>query len=184
MLIAGLLLSLLSLNLKDMSKINEIWKPVIGFEALYEVSNLGNIKSLRAGKVLKRIINNHGYCRVGLYSKNKYSQFQVHRLVAIHFIPNPENKPCINHKDSNKLNNHYSNLEWVTIAENIHHNMRVNRHPHGETCGAAILTEKQVLSIREEYSTGRIGTRLLAKKLGISRGCLMGVIKRRNWKHV
>ena len=91
----------------------EIWKDVKGYEGLYQVSNLGNVKSFKEsaklGKpkelILKPHLINSGYYVVTLYSKKNKRKFQVHRLVAETFIPNKEGLPCVNHKDENKLNN-------------------------------------------------------------------------------
>lgn len=104
----------------------EIWKDIEEFEGLYQVSNFGRVKSFRQssrfGKpkefILKPTLINSGYHVVTLYSKNKRKKIQVHRLVAITFIPNPENFPCVNHKDENKLNNNLENLEWCSYSYN------------------------------------------------------------------
>lgn len=105
----------------------EIWKDIPEYEGLYQVSNLGRIKSLPR-KNNKRIINKeiikvftklpNGYLKVGLSKNGKTKYYFVHRLVAEVFIPNLENKPCVNHKDCNRKNNDVSNLEWVTHKEN------------------------------------------------------------------
>jgi len=98
----------------------EIWKPIIGYENYYEISNFGNVKSyyFRNPRLLKpeKI---RGYLRVSLYNIVKTKRMFIHRLVAIHFIPNPKNKPEVNHKDENPLNNYIDNLEWFTSRENI-----------------------------------------------------------------
>ena len=104
----------------------EIWKDVIGYEGKYKVSDLGNVKSLnyhktKKEKIMKNIKDNDGYFIINLLSKNH----KLHRLVAIAFIPNPENKPQINHIDGNRQNNHVSNLEWCTSKENITHSFKV-----------------------------------------------------------
>ncbi len=104
----------------------EIWKDVQGYEGLYQVSNLGKVKSFRGsckfGKpkelLLKPTLINSGYGVVTLYSNEKRKKFQIHRLVATAFIPNPMNLPCVNHKDENKLNNSVENLEWCTYEYN------------------------------------------------------------------
>lgn len=101
-------------------------KDIVGYEGLYEVSDSGEIFSLnyrRTGvrKILKCTVNTAGYWSI-LLSKNRVvSTFRVHRLVAIAFIPNPENKREVNHKDANKLNNSVENLEWCTPLENSNH---------------------------------------------------------------
>lgn len=98
----------------------EIWKPVVGYEGLYEVSNWGRVKSLKFGKelILKPCTNNCGYLHVVLSKNNKQKNFYVHRLVAQAFLPNPHNYPCVNHKDENPLNNNVENLEWCTYEYN------------------------------------------------------------------
>ena len=97
----------------------EEWREVVGYEGLYQVSNLGQVRN-KKGKILKQQIRK-GYCDVGLY-KNGIKQpkiFKVHRLVAETFIPNPNNFPVINHKDENKQNNKQDNLEWCTQQYNL-----------------------------------------------------------------
>lgn len=99
----------------------EMWKDVQGFEGLYEVSNLGNVrkKGSQKNKVIE--VNKRGYARVQLWKANKGKKYSVHRLVAMAFIPNTHNKPQVNHIDENKQNNKVTNLEWVTQTENHNH---------------------------------------------------------------
>jgi hypothetical protein len=97
---------------------NEIWKQLDGYEN-YEVSSFGNVKNIKTGRILKSS-KKGDYCLVGL-SKKTTKTFFVHQLVAKTFIPNPENKPQVNHKDKNGLNNNIINLEWVTNKENSIH---------------------------------------------------------------
>lgn len=112
----------------------EMWKDIEGYEGFYQVSNLGNVRSLdryvknrmsnkniKRGKILKSCINKHGYLAVHLIKETKGQTKTVHRLVANAFIPNPENKPEVNHIDGNKQNNILENLEWVTSSENTLH---------------------------------------------------------------
>ena len=103
----------------------EIWKDVIGYEGLYQVSNMGRVKSLRKGKrfnkIMKQTPNYKGYLEISFCVKGKDKKFKVHRLVAMAFIPNIDNKPLVNHKNGNKQDNIFSNLEWVTHGENLKH---------------------------------------------------------------
>ena len=99
----------------------EIWVDIKGYEGLYQASNLGNIKSLLTSKILKATINSSGYFKVELHKKGKTKVLYVHRLIASAFIPNPENKPQVNHKNGDKLCNSIDNLEWVTRSENQKH---------------------------------------------------------------
>lgn len=111
---------------------NEIWVDVVGFEGHYLVSNLGNIKSNKSyrkntqGRLIKQTIRSNScqYKYVKLYLNNKQYCDAVHRIVARAFIPNPLNKPQVNHIDGNKHNNHSNNLEWVTVSENHKHAFR------------------------------------------------------------
>lgn len=115
-----------------MCKEREIWRDVVGFEGLYKVSNLGNVKSLnykRTGKekVLKPIKNTGGYLQIWLIKDGRRYTKSVHRLVAEAFIPNPDNLPCVNHKDENKTNNKEFNLEFCTYEYNINYGNRNER---------------------------------------------------------
>ena len=107
----------------------EIYKDVKGFEGYYQVSNLGNVKSLGAynNRKEKLLAQENAkskktyYKRVKLRKKGDTTRYLVHRLVALHFLANPENKPQVNHTDNNTSNNCVSNLEWCTGAENMKH---------------------------------------------------------------
>lgn len=104
----------------------EIWRPVVNYEGLYEVSSLGRVRSLgfdiyHPSKFLKMRANNKKYFYVDLHKNKTAVRFLVHRLVAIAFIPNPDNLPCVNHKDCNPQNNCVENLEWVTHQQNMNY---------------------------------------------------------------
>ena len=111
----------------------EIWKDIKGYEGIYQVSNMGRVKSLDRldnkgrrthGRLLKVKHDGGGYCQVALSKNGSQKYCKIHRLVALHFIPNIENKPQINHKDENKENNAVDNLEWATSKENANYGTR------------------------------------------------------------
>ena len=103
----------------------EVWKDIPEYEGLYQVSNLGRVKSLKREKFLKPNVDAYGYLCVDLYKNKNHNFKRIHRHVAEAFIPNLENKPQINHIDGNKQNNNVNNLEWVTPCENIKHKFDV-----------------------------------------------------------
>lgn len=115
---------------------NEEWKDIKNYEGLYQVSNLGNVRSLDRkikqknkngefqyvtykGKILKIQKQKNGYLTIDLHKRNKFKRKLIHKLVAEMFIPNPNNYKCVNHKDSNIQNNRMDNLEWCTQSYNI-----------------------------------------------------------------
>lgn len=101
-----------------------IRRAVKGFEGVYEVTSNGLVISIRKHMLLKPKIDRYGYPVVTLFCRNRPRYVPIHRLVAEAFIPNPENKPAVNHIDENKLNNSVGNLEWVTVKENDNHGTR------------------------------------------------------------
>ena len=143
--------------------IKEYWKPVVGYEGLYMVSNWGRVKSIKFGKerILKPGTNNYGYLLVMLCKDGKIKGFTVHRLVAEAFLPNPHNYPCVNHKDENKQNNNVSNLEWCSAQYNNTYGTRIERVAEKTTNGKC---SKPVLQytlngefVREWESTAECG---------------------------
>lgn len=112
----------------------EVWKDIMHYEGIYQVSSMGRIKSLAGtGKSVKqeKILKpkfRRGYSRVTLWKDGKGYTIFVHRLVAFHFIPNEESKPNINHIDGNRANNAVDNLEWCTQKENLYHAKHVTKN--------------------------------------------------------
>jgi len=143
----------------------------------YMVSNIGNVKNAK-GLVLRPYFHKTGYYYVGINAVKK----QLHRLVAIAFVPNPNNLPDINHKDGHKLNNTDSNLEWCTRKQNIHHSYSLGLSTVGEKRYNSKLTEKEVLEIRA--LAGTKNNREIAEMYNISQQTVWGITHYRKWKHL
>lgn len=133
---------------------NEIWKDIEGYNGLYQISNLGRVKSLgRRGKgcsledrILKPMINKDGYHLVNLKDINHVAKwFTVHRLVALHFIPNPNDYKEINHKDEVKSNNIVANLEWCTREYNVSYGTVVERQSNNKKGQSNTWLNKPIL---------------------------------------
>lgn len=116
----------------------EEWRDINGYEGLYQVSNFGRVRSILTdshyrSKLLKPTIKRGGYMRLRLYKNKVGTWFYVHRLVADAFVPNINNKPCINHLDENPSNNYANNLEWCTHKENNNYGTHKERVSKGLT---------------------------------------------------
>ena len=132
----------------------EIWKNVKNFEGLYQVSNLGRVKSLgnhktRKEKILKNKYDKGGYCQINLWKYGQMKHFLVHRLVAEAFIDNSNNKPCIDHIDGNRSNNRVENLRWCTHKENC--NNPITKQRMSDSRKGRVLTEKWKKKISEAH---------------------------------
>lgn len=182
----------------------EIWKPIIGYELLYEVSNFGRIKYPNKSIVRRRKNSSEktsqyrtekfsighttkkGYLSIKLQNGFSLKSIVVHRLVAIHFIPNPDNLPQVNHKDGNKKNNNVDNLEWCDNSHNIKH-----AYAHGllsrkgEKQNTCKIKESDVLELRDFYLKNPNSLlKVYAKKLNISTTSVCRIIKRKSWTHI
>ena len=114
----------------------EIWRDVVGYENLYKISNLGNVKNCLSGRILKSSNDKDGYKLIGLYKNGVHKTHKIHRIVAQAFLPNQNNLPCVNHKDENKANNRVSNLEFCTQQYNL------NYGSHYERVSKALINRK------------------------------------------
>lgn len=165
--------------------LTEIWEPIIGFEGIYSVSNLGIVKRVSKERVLKNCISTGGYYQVGLFKNGLGKMYYTHRLVALHFIPNPENKQQINHKDCNKGNNNALNLEWATPKDNISHAIKNGLVTVcGSENGYAKITKQQALEIRHLYSRGGITLKQLGDKHNMSKTNIWHIVHRKTWTKV
>lgn len=164
----------------------ETWKPVVGFEDRYKVSNFGRVKNYKRRLVLKQRLSVWGYPVVCLWDGSKKHTMVVHRMVAKAFIKNPENRSDVNHKDCNKTNNFVKNLEWCTPLENSQHAVKNGKLDHflGENHRNNKLTIQQVKDIKNEYAAGKTTHRKLAAKYGVAKNSISNILNGRAWKRV
>ena len=152
---------------------DEVWKDIKGYEGLYQVSNKGRVKSLdryannngtlqfRPERILKQNIQDAGRnkrCAVALSKDAKITRFRVHRLVAEAFIPNPENKPFIDHIDTDSTNNMVENLRWVTAKENSNNPLTIKHHSEvkqGHPYWGIAISKEQRMENGRIYREGR-----------------------------
>ena len=149
---------------------------------------MGRIRGIWSGKILKQFKSNAGYLNVRVHGgHNKNVTILIHQMVAQAFIPNPQNKQVVNHKDGIKTNNNASNLEWVTHQENTLHarkmgimDYRGSKHPMSK------LSEKDVEEIRKNYKhrSKENGLTPMAKKYGVTKSTIYSVINGKTWKNV
>lgn len=142
------------------------WKPVVGFEDYYLVSDNGQVWSLYRHKTLKSTIDKYGYEKVGLYADGKVYTRTVHRLVAQAFISNPNNLPTVNHINEDKTDNRVSNLEWASVADNDNHGTRNERMANTKSRKPVerINTDGTIVTYK--------GVKDAWRKTGITRSCI------------
>lgn len=142
----------------------------------YEITTNGDVINKHSGRIVKGQPNGKGYLRVSIGHQLKF----IHRLVAEKYLPNPENKPQVNHKDGDKTNNHVNNLEWVTNSENRAHAVQKKLHLSGSDCTWAKLTDNDVKYVRKHPE---ISCADLAKKFNVSWSTINDIRKGRTWKN-
>lgn len=173
----------------------EQWRPIKNYEGIYEISNLGNVKSLartiikKDGKkqtfkerILNKRHNGYGYYQVGLNSKGKRVYFYIHRLVGEAFIDNPNDLPQINHINGNKEDNFVNNLEWISAKDNTIHSWKTGLSKGRENHGMSKLTNNEVLEIRKKYLSKNYSQRKLAKEYSVSQKTIYNIINKKQWK--
>lgn len=166
----------------------EVWKPIVGYEGRYEVSDLGRVRSLPGNHVNGRIIRQAWrgrFLSVDLSMNGYRKSFSVSRLVAEAFLPNPKKKTQVNHINPDRSKNHASNLEWVTPKENTAHAIAYGlRKPiQGEKAGQAKLTEKQAIEIIYRRRDGE-KVRDIAKDYPVSHQTISDICTLKKWKHL
>ena len=165
----------------------EKWKVIEGFSK-YLISNTGRVKNIVELRDLK-FYNCKGYSKIELINdNNKDKKVFVHRLVALNFIPNPSNKPQVNHIDGDKNNNNMENLEWCTQSENMKHAFKTGLYvPNplkGEDRYNSKMTYEKVILLREMYDSGEFLLKELAEEFNISITVTWNIAKRNTWKHI
>ena len=166
--------------------LNEIWKPIKGYEGLYEVSNFGRIKSIRFGKekIMKLQLKKNNYLDISLTKDGKTKRFLIHRLVAEAFIPNPDNLPEVNHKDECKTNNNVNNLEWCDRVYNINYGTCIERR--SKKRGRSVDVFKNDIFIETITSANLCAKKYKTTQSIIYRCCNKGYFckKRQKWVNV
>lgn len=180
---------------------NEIWRDIIGYEGFYMISNKGRVKGLKRKiskngilalhkeKIRKQGMCGSGYWNVSLCRDGIVKNKMVHRLVGIAFIPNPENKREINHKNNIKTDNDVNNLEWATPRENQLHAIthgKTHCHTTGINNVRAKFTDEKIREFRGFYESNKnlISIRKMAKIYKVNNMTLHCIIKRKTWKHI
>lgn len=177
-----------------------IWKDIEGYEGLYKVSKYGLVKSVattvrsfnggfnrKNPRILQIQLSKDGYLIVCLTKNGKSKNLRLHRLVAIAFIPNPNNYPQVDHINAIKEDACYTNLRWCTAKMNTGYTVDTIGNTYrlrGERHSLSKLTGDNVREMRELYKTGNYRKRNLAKKYGVSESAINMAIKRKTWTHI
>ena len=166
----------------------EIWKDIEGYEGLYKVSNMGNVKSLKYGKerILKAQDDGHGYLKVFLWKDGKKKNCRVNRLVAIAFLENPDNLPEVNHKDENPKNNCADNLEFCdrvyncnygTRNQRVAEKLRGRKHTNNSKLSKPVIAINKINGLILEFSSTHEASRQTGTNQGNIVSCCSGKLK-------
>lgn len=171
---------------------DEIWLPVVGYEGLYEISNIGRVRSnhesqRRTSSFLKDA-NVRGYRMVMLCKGDgsKPKSALIHRLVALAFLgePPPVRRPTVNHKNMDKADNRVENLEWLSHTDNNRHAQPAIKHCKGINKPSNKLSEEDVREIRRRYIPFEVSLKTLGKEYGVSEQTVHAIIHRKKWAHL
>lgn len=173
----------------------EIWRDCLEYGHMYQISNKGRVKSVNRifikknnaritvkGKVIKSYDLGRGYSGFSIQVNGHVKYFYVHRVVAIAFIPNPENKPFVNHINGIKKDNTVENLEWCTRQENVDHAIKNNLYSRGEKFVKSKLKDKDVLDILS--MKGVLLAKDIAKKYGVATSRIYNIFHNKAWTHI
>lgn len=167
---------------------NEVWKDAVGYEGVYLVSNMGNIKKVGSAVNINPTLTESGYLRVCMCVKGRQKTTSVHRLVALAFINNPESKSEVNHINGVKNDNRVENLEWCTRSENMFHAIKTGLCNFGSISGSnskwSKLTEKDVTEIVVMLFKGGLKYSEIAKKYGVNYTVISKIHRKIIWRHV
>jgi hypothetical protein len=173
---------------------NETWKPVLGYEDCYEISNFGVVRSITRynpksnrwyeSRIMKTRLDKDGYVIVGLTKDGKMKMNKVHRLVISTFT-NEDLDLQVNHIDGNKQNNNLDNLEWCTCSENQLHAHKIGlKSQQGRKNNASKLTEQDVIEICDFFRYTKFKVKEIAELYGVKPNTITNIKTRRQWKHV
>lgn len=166
----------------------EVWKDIVGYEGMYQVSSLGNIRSMKNNKIrlLQPGINTGGYKQVTLLMNGVPKSARVHRIVASAFIQKTDKQTEVNHINGVKTDNRVENLEWVSRETNMQHayDFGLKKKMYGAKNGSAKLNEKRVAEIRKLFRSGKYTKLKLGEIFHVTDATIGNIVRNETWKHV